>query len=79
MNHAVNNNLQKILSISHEVKSPLDSNKEIFLPTSNRPLLSACPLGFAIVIFLLFALSVISQSSDFLRGAPLHSPRFNLL
>ena len=27
-NHAVKNNLQKILSLSHEVKSPLDSNKE---------------------------------------------------
>jgi len=51
----------------------------MFLPTSNRPLLSACPLGFGAAMFLVFALSVISQSSDFLRGAPLHSPRFNLL
>jgi len=36
MNHAMKNNSQKISSTSYEVKTPLDSNKEIF-PTNFQP------------------------------------------
>ena len=36
MNHAMNNYSQKFASTSYEVKTPLDSNKEIF-PTNFQP------------------------------------------
>ena len=42
-NHAVKNNLQKILSLSHEVKSPLDSNKENIFAKFQPPARSAAP------------------------------------
>jgi len=42
-NHAVKNNIQKILSLSHEVKSPLDSNKENISAKFQPPARSAAP------------------------------------
>jgi hypothetical protein len=41
-NHAVKNNLQKILSISHEAKSSLDSNKENIFAKLPTPCAERC-------------------------------------
>ena len=40
-NHAMKNNLQKILSLFHEVKSPLDSNKENIFAKFQPPITGA--------------------------------------
>ena len=59
MNHAMKNNSQKILSISHEVKTPLDSNKENISAKFQLPLTGSTPMKKTFALRAIFAVVLV--------------------